>query len=436
MAWSNISLDCKNSLLLAISQIADLISPDCRTRTIRITVSSMVPTGAGLGSSASLCVGVSVCLMKIFSPFFLRKNFKVTRYTWYRTVFDAAMEGERIFHKNPSGFDVYCVLFGGFIVAKDLNSKILPKNSASSAKWPRSMSSSPKYSNLTRTPPPTPPLTSDEISNNLNRGTKSLNSTLPRNLSSKEIEKRVPEYYNVENVNHVKNCATMANTSFLNFLSNDLILGNELKSNEQQLGACKPFGIFSNLFHDSNSLQHIPLEQGLGCTPECLLPFDRFERIEIDHDSFISNELIIIDSNLRKSSTSSLVTSLEISLSLDPNQYFCILEKITEASKSLIYHLKNKTLMKNAFQNIHRFLIDLGVSTSRLDTICRSLDLYGYDAKLTGAGGGGHIIALPRSDCSIKNLNDLQATLQSVLHDPLISVRKVSVNTCGFLFIN
>ena len=66
-----------------------------------------IPVGAGLGTSASLSSAFTICLLK-----FLKLNFKS------KDIFEIALEGEKVFHGNPSGGDLAAVLNEGVILFK------------------------------------------------------------------------------------------------------------------------------------------------------------------------------------------------------------------------------------------------------------------------------------------------------------------------------
>lgn len=79
---------------------------------------SGIPIGSGLGTSASLSAAFAICLLKL-----LKIKYKD------RDVFEIALEGEKIFHGNPSGGDLAAVLQNGLILFKkdpDLKVKITP----------------------------------------------------------------------------------------------------------------------------------------------------------------------------------------------------------------------------------------------------------------------------------------------------------------------
>lgn len=69
-----------------------------------IRVSSQVPVGVGLGSSAALSASFTAALLSFL------------KIPWdKKTIFDIAYEGEKFFHGNPSGGDLATVIEGGFL---------------------------------------------------------------------------------------------------------------------------------------------------------------------------------------------------------------------------------------------------------------------------------------------------------------------------------
>ena len=66
-----------------------------------------IPIGSGLGTSASLSVAFTICLLKYLEVKYTQDD-----------VFEIALEGERIFHGNPSGGDLAAVLNQGLTYFK------------------------------------------------------------------------------------------------------------------------------------------------------------------------------------------------------------------------------------------------------------------------------------------------------------------------------
>lgn len=73
----------------------------------KIEFHAKIPLGSGLGSSASLSAAFTICLLR-----FLNINYTLDE------VFEIALEGEKIFHGNPSGGDLAAVLNKGLIYFK------------------------------------------------------------------------------------------------------------------------------------------------------------------------------------------------------------------------------------------------------------------------------------------------------------------------------
>lgn len=73
-------------------------------RCVLITVKSTLPVGRGLGSSASLCAALSCAF---FAYYDLGEDSE--------KVYEAAYEGEKVFHGNPSGGDLAVCVYGGVV---------------------------------------------------------------------------------------------------------------------------------------------------------------------------------------------------------------------------------------------------------------------------------------------------------------------------------
>ena len=72
--------------------------------TYSIKISSQVPVGSGLGSSAALSASLTAALLSFL------------KIPWdKKIIFDIAYEGEKFFHGNPSGGDLATVIEGGFL---------------------------------------------------------------------------------------------------------------------------------------------------------------------------------------------------------------------------------------------------------------------------------------------------------------------------------
>ena len=75
-----------------------------KIRPYTISISSHIPTGSGLGSSAGLSVALTFALLTFLG---IKAN--------KTTIFDIAYTGESFFHGIPSGGDVATVIEGGFL---------------------------------------------------------------------------------------------------------------------------------------------------------------------------------------------------------------------------------------------------------------------------------------------------------------------------------
>lgn len=104
----------------AIKKLQSIIEREIKNRfkikeipNYRIELDIKIPLGSGLGSSASLCAVFTIGLLK-----FLKIDHTD------QDVFEIALEGEKIFHGNPSGGDLAAVLSKNLILfrkdAKDL----------------------------------------------------------------------------------------------------------------------------------------------------------------------------------------------------------------------------------------------------------------------------------------------------------------------------
>ena len=78
---------------------------------LEIWIGGNVPEGAGLGSSAALSVAVAAAVNDVLKGFV-----SVQPEIWRTTINNAALEGERIFHDNPSGVDNTVSSHGGALL--------------------------------------------------------------------------------------------------------------------------------------------------------------------------------------------------------------------------------------------------------------------------------------------------------------------------------
>ncbi len=80
--------------LTKVLALRDIISPDAEPTEIHVT--TQIPIGKGLGSSAALCVAMARYHHSLSSK---------------EQIAEIALEGEKLFHGNPSGVDPFCVSF-------------------------------------------------------------------------------------------------------------------------------------------------------------------------------------------------------------------------------------------------------------------------------------------------------------------------------------
>lgn len=102
-----------------------------------------------------------------------------------------------------------------------------------------------------------------------------------------------------------------------------------------------------------------------------------------------------------KADTPKIVKSLKSKVKKQKSKYFKIFDKIgiivEKAKKNLIK--KNYQTLGNLMNKNQDLLQNLGVSTPKLDKMCRAaLDAGAWGAKLSGAGGGDCMIALVSED--------------------------------------
>lgn len=88
----------------------------------KAVITSQLPMGAGLGSSASFCVALSGALIALSEEHFLKTKDKKDGFSFDKTdlefVSKWAFEGERIIHGKPSGIDNTVITFGNMIKFK------------------------------------------------------------------------------------------------------------------------------------------------------------------------------------------------------------------------------------------------------------------------------------------------------------------------------
>lgn len=97
-------IEAKVTLDPLYSAVMQVLSARNRKTGIEIAVSSSVPPGIGLGSSAAACVATVAAVNSLFQKNPSRQK-----------ICELAIESERLIHKNSSGADCYVSTFGGLI---------------------------------------------------------------------------------------------------------------------------------------------------------------------------------------------------------------------------------------------------------------------------------------------------------------------------------
>lgn len=97
-------IEAKATLDPLYSAVMQVLSARNRKTGIEIAVSSSVPPGIGLGSSAAACVATVAAVNSLFQKNPSRQK-----------ICELAIESERLIHKNSSGADCYVSTFGGLI---------------------------------------------------------------------------------------------------------------------------------------------------------------------------------------------------------------------------------------------------------------------------------------------------------------------------------
>jgi len=97
-------IEAKTMLDPLHNAIRQVISARNKEAGIELAISSSVPPGIGLGSSAAACVATTAAVSLLFHK-------KPSR----QKICELAIESERILHKNSSGADCYVSTFGGLI---------------------------------------------------------------------------------------------------------------------------------------------------------------------------------------------------------------------------------------------------------------------------------------------------------------------------------
>lgn len=176
--------------------------------------------------------------------------------------------------------------------------------------------------------------------------------------------------------------ATVASVGEL--LAGDLPLDKicELAYEGEKVVHGTPSGVDNNISTYGGVLKY---ERGAG-----------IERFELDE-----SPAFIIGNTMRKRSTKRLVDRVRRLRDREPELVDRVIETIAQVSEEGLVALRDADLPKlGDLMNLnHGLLASLGVSIARLDTMVHASRVAGaYGAKLTGAGGGGCMIAL--SDAS------------------------------------
>jgi mevalonate kinase len=97
-------IEAKATLDPLYSAVRQALSARGKKAGVEIAISSTVPPGIGLGSSAAACVATVAAVNALFQK-------KPSR----QKICEVAIESERLIHKNSSGADCYVSMFGGLI---------------------------------------------------------------------------------------------------------------------------------------------------------------------------------------------------------------------------------------------------------------------------------------------------------------------------------
>lgn len=113
LSWETaVSLQNTVSLEGVISFMTLKIHPEAHSHSFTYKVTSEVPLAAGLGSSASLCVGLSAVLLVQFT----QKSTGIS--PDFEQISEYSLQGENFIHGKASGLDNTTVALGGFISFK------------------------------------------------------------------------------------------------------------------------------------------------------------------------------------------------------------------------------------------------------------------------------------------------------------------------------
>lgn len=132
--------------------------------------------------------------------------------------------------------------------------------------------------------------------------------------------------------------------------------------------------------------------------------FILFKRGEIRSISSQEIQFIIIDSKQRRR-TKSLVNRVKKFMELNPDLFSALINSVDIMAQEGASAISDGRLERLAlFMNISQSFLELiGVSTAKIEKIISGLKGSIVGAKITGAGGGGCIIALPRKGIAPKD---------------------------------
>ena len=145
------------------------------------------------------------------------------------------------------------------------------------------------------------------------------------------------------------------------------------------------------------------------CTFGGIIEYDKekgFNKLEINSDFHL-----VIANSMQVHSTNKVVSKVREFRERNPQIFASLCEKESQIIKNVYEDLKNNDLAllgKNMFQN-QEYLEKIGVSNERIRSMIDITKKTCFGAKITGAGGGGCIIALADKsniDNTIKNLQE------------------------------
>lgn len=168
-----------------------------------------------------------------------------------------------------------------------------------------------------------------------------------------------------------------------------------------------------------------------------LIKFQLFENKSNIHEIDVLNrdclpKLIVINTNTPRS-TAAVVESVRVFRQSNPDivdSVFNSIETICNEGTAVFseYGNDSSSQLSALFSLNHRQLCRLGVSNELLDEIVQRLEALGFGAKLTGAGRGGCVIALPSKESDI--VDSLQV-VKNALIDLNVSVFETTLCASG-----